>query len=52
VSDGTNRPYKCKTRAPSFAHLAAMDVLSCGHMLADISAIIGSVDIVFGEIDR
>lgn len=46
-------PYKCKIRAPSFAHLpAAMDFLSRGHMLADISAIIGSLDIVFGEIDQ
>ena len=52
VSDGTNRPYKCKIRAPSFAHLQAMDVLSRGHMLADISAILGSLDVVFGEIDR
>src|SRR5499426_1603188 len=52
VSDGTNRPYKCKIRAPSFAHLQAMDFLSRGHMLADITAILGSLDIVFGEIDR
>jgi NADH-quinone oxidoreductase subunit D len=52
VSDGTNRPYKCKIRAPSFPHLAAMEFLSRGHMLADVSAIIGSLDIVFGEIDR
>jgi NADH-quinone oxidoreductase subunit D len=52
VADGSNRPYKCKIRAPSFAHLQAMDFLSRGHMLADISAIIGSLDIVFGEIDR
>jgi NADH-quinone oxidoreductase subunit D len=52
IADGTNRPYKCKIRAPSFAHLSAMDFLSRGHMLADISAIIGSLDIVFGEIDR
>jgi NADH-quinone oxidoreductase subunit D len=52
VSDGTNRPYKCKLRAPSFAHLQAMDFLSRGHLLADVSAIIGSLDIVFGEIDR
>src|SRR5262245_905900 len=52
VADGTNRPYKCKIRAPSFAHLQAMDFLSRGHMLADVSAIIGSLDIVFGEIDR
>ena len=52
VSDGTNQPYKCKIRAPSFAHLSAMDFMTCGHMLADVSAIIGSLDIVFGEIDR
>ena len=52
ISDGTNRPYKCKIRAPSFAHPQAMDFLSRGHMLADVSAIIGSLDIVFGEIDR
>ena len=52
VSDGTNQPYKCKIRAPSFAHLQAMDFLCRGHMLADVSAIIGSLDIVFGEIDR
>jgi len=52
ISDGTNRPYKCKIRAPSFAHLQAMDFLTRGHMLADVSAIIGSLDIVFGEIDR
>ena len=52
IADGTNRPYRCKIRAPSFAHLQAMDFLSRGHMLADVSAIIGSLDIVFGEIDR
>ena len=52
VSDGTNQPYKCKIRAPSFAHLQAMDLLSRGHLLADVAAIIGSLDIVFGEIDR
>jgi NADH-quinone oxidoreductase subunit D len=52
VSDGTNQPYKCKIRAPSFAHLQAMEFLSRGHLLADVSAIIGSLDIVFGEIDR
>jgi NADH-quinone oxidoreductase subunit D len=51
VPEGTNRPYKCKIRAPSFAHLAAMEFLSLGHMLADVSAILGSLDIVFGEID-
>ncbi|WP_342362777.1 NADH-quinone oxidoreductase subunit D [Terrarubrum flagellatum] len=52
VSDGSNRPYRCKIRAPSFAHLQAMDFLARRHMLADVSAIIGSLDIVFGEIDR
>jgi NADH-quinone oxidoreductase subunit D len=52
VSDGTNIPYRCKIRAPSFAHLQAIDFLGHHHMLADISAIIGSLDIVFGEIDR
>src|SRR5947199_1501231 len=52
IADGTNRPYKCKIRAPSFAHLSAMDFISHGHMLADVAAIIGSLDIVFGEIDR
>jgi NADH-quinone oxidoreductase subunit D len=52
VSDGTNRPYRCKIRAPGFSHLAAMHYLSKGHMLADVSAIIGTLDIVFGEIDR
>ena len=52
VSDSGNKPYKCKIRAPGFAHLQAMDCLTRGHMLADISAIIGSIDIVFGEVDR
>jgi NADH-quinone oxidoreductase subunit D len=52
VADGTNKPYRCKLRAPSFAHLQAMDFMCRGHMLADISAILGSIDIVFGEIDR
>ncbi|MEX0751479.1 MAG: NADH-quinone oxidoreductase subunit D [Xanthobacteraceae bacterium] len=52
VSDGTNKPYKCKIRAPGFAHLSAMDFLCKGHMLADVSAILGSIDIVFGEVDR
>ncbi len=52
VADGTNRPYRCKIRAPGFAHLAALDQLSKGHMLPDIPAIIGAMDIVFGEIDR
>ena len=52
VSDGSNKPYKCKIRAPGFAHLQAMDFCSKGHMLADVVAILGSMDIVFGEIDR
>ncbi len=52
VSDGTNRPYKCKIRAPGYAHLQGLDFMSKGHMLADVSAIIGTLDIVFGEIDR
>lgn len=52
VADGTNKPYRVKIRAPGFAHLAAMDHLNKGHMLADVSAILGSLDIVFGEIDR
>jgi NADH-quinone oxidoreductase subunit D len=52
VSDGTNRPYRCKIRPPGFAHLQAMDFLTRGHMLADAVAVLGSLDIVFGEIDR
>ena len=52
VSDGTNKPYRCKIRAPGFAHLSAMDFLCRGHMLADVTAIMGSLDIVFGEVDR
>jgi NADH-quinone oxidoreductase subunit D len=52
VADGTNKPYRCKIRAPGFAHLQAMDWVCRGHLLADVSAIIGSLDIVFGEIDR
>jgi len=52
VADGSNRPYKCKIRAPGYAHLQAMDHLCKGHMLADVSAILGSLDIVFGEVDR
>ena len=52
VSDGGNKPYRCKIRAPGFPHLAAMDWMNKGHMLADVSAILGSLDIVFGEIDR
>ena len=52
VSDGTNKPYRCKIRAPGFPHLAAMDWMNRGHLLADVSAVLGSLDIVFGEIDR
>jgi len=52
VADGSNKPYRCKIRAPGFAHLQAMDFMNRGHMLADVSAILGSLDIVFGEIDR
>ena len=52
VSDGSNKPYRCKIRAPGFAHLQAMDDMNKGHMLADVSAILGSLDIVFGEVDR
>ncbi len=52
VADGTNKPYRCKIRAPGFAHLQAMDFLCRGHMLADVAAILGSIDIVFGEVDR
>jgi NADH-quinone oxidoreductase subunit D len=52
VSDGTNKPYRCKIRATGIAHLSAMDFLCRGHMLADAPAILGSMDIVFGEVDR
>ncbi len=52
VSDGTNKPYRCKLRAPGYAHLQAMDFLCRGHLLADVSAVLGSLDIVFGEVDR
>jgi NADH-quinone oxidoreductase subunit D len=52
VADGTNRPYRCKLRAPGYAHLQAMEFMCKGHMLADVSAILGSIDIVFGEVDR
>ena len=52
VSDGTNKPYRCKIRAPGFAHLQGSDFMCKGHMLADAVAIIGSMDVVFGEIDR
>ncbi len=52
VSDGTNRPYKCKIRPPAFVHLSATEMLSRGHMLADMTAVISSIDVVFGEVDR
>ncbi|HSM41456.1 MAG TPA: NADH-quinone oxidoreductase subunit D, partial [Afifellaceae bacterium] len=52
VSDGSNKPYRCKIRAPGFAHLQAMDFMCRGHMLTDVSAVLGSLDIVFGEVDR
>ena len=52
VSDGANKPYRLKIRAPGFAHLATLDEMARGHMLADAVAIIGTMDIVFGEIDR
>ncbi|KHJ56379.1 NADH dehydrogenase [Aureimonas altamirensis] len=52
VADGTNKPYRCKIKAPGFSHLQAMDFLCRKHMLADVSAILGSCDIVFGEVDR
>jgi len=52
VSDGSNKPYRCKIRAPGYAHLQAMDYICKGHQLADVSAVLGSLDIVFGEVDR
>jgi len=52
VSDGTNRPYRCKIRSPGYVHLQALDFMGQGHQLADIVAIIGSLDVVFGEVDR
>jgi NADH-quinone oxidoreductase subunit D len=52
VSDGSNKPYKCKIRSPGYAHLQGLDVMARGHMLADCPAIIGTQDIVFGEVDR
>ena len=52
VSDGANKPYRLKIRAPGFAHLSAYDELTRGHMIADAVAVIGTMDIVFGEIDR
>jgi NADH:ubiquinone oxidoreductase subunit D len=52
VSDGSNKPYRCKIKSPGFAHLQALDFMSKNHMLADVVTIIGTQDIVFGEIDR
>jgi NADH-quinone oxidoreductase subunit D len=52
VSDGTNRPYRCKIRPTGFSHLQAIEVMARRHMLADAVAVIGSIDIVFGEVDR
>jgi NADH-quinone oxidoreductase subunit D len=52
VSDGANKPYRLKIRPPSFPHLAALDEMARGHMIADAVAIIGTQDIVFGEVDR
>jgi NADH-quinone oxidoreductase subunit D len=52
MSDGANKPWRLKIRAPGFAHLAAMDEIAKGHMIADVVASIGTMDIVFGEIDR
>ena len=52
IADGSPKPYRCKIRAPGFAFMAALDTLSRGHMLADIPSILGSLDIVFGEVDR
>jgi len=52
IADGTNKPYRCKIRPPGYVHLQALDMMSKGHMMADVVANIGSIDIVFGEIDR
>ena len=52
MSDGANKPYRLKIRAPGFPHLAALDEMATGHMIADAVAVIGTMDIVFGEIDR
>tara|TARA_R110002126_G_scaffold15139_5_gene62282 strand:- start:32 stop:1237 length:1206 start_codon:yes stop_codon:yes gene_type:complete len=52
ISDGSNKPYRCKVRAPGYAHLQAMDFVCRNHQLADVSAVLGSLDIVFGEVDR
>jgi NADH-quinone oxidoreductase subunit D len=52
ISDGTDKPYRCKIRAPGYAHLQSMDFMCREHLLADVSAVLGSLDIVFGEVDR
>jgi NADH-quinone oxidoreductase subunit D len=52
VSDGTNKPYRLKIRAPGFVHLSSLDEMTRGHMIADVVAVIGTQDIVFGEVDR
>ena len=52
VSDGTNKPYRCRIKAPGFLHLQGLDFMSRGHMLADVVTIVGTQDIVFGEVDR
>ena len=52
ISDGANKPYRLKIRAPGFAHISAMNEMVSGHMLADVVAVIGTQDIVFGEVDR
>ena len=52
ISDGSNKPYRCKIKAPGFVHLQAMNYIIKGHMLADVPAVLGSMDIVFGEVDR
>jgi NADH-quinone oxidoreductase subunit D len=52
VSDGTNKPYKCKVRSPAYHHMQLMYAVSKGHMLADLVTLMGTIDIVFGEIDR
>lgn len=52
IADGTNKPYKCKIKSPGFMHLQGLDEMSRGHMIADVVTIIGTQDIVFGEVDR
>jgi len=52
ISDGTNRPYRCKIRAPGFMHLQSLNYMVKGHMIADLVTVIGTQDIVFGEVDR